>query len=245
MHSRATVVEALRLANTGASAVAIGVALGVPARTVNDWVSGRLPHCVDASPESRCGIAHDLPGLPAEYVYLLGLYLGDGCISRHPRGVYRLRITLDQRYPGIIQEALDAIQVISGKGAVRVRPDRCVEAYSYWKHWPCVVPQHGEGLKHLRAIVLADWQQELVELRPESLLRGLVQSDGCRSINTGRNGWSHPRYSFSNRSADIHAIFRTACERIGVRWTAAGPHRTYVSCKADVATLDEYIGPKR
>jgi hypothetical protein len=93
--------------------------------------------------------------------------------------------------------------------------------------------------------VLVDWQQELVDRSPEPLLRGLIHSDGCRAVNTGRGGWSHPRYSFSNRSADIHAIFRGACERLGVRYTVAHPYTTYVSRKADVATLDGFIGPKR
>ena len=38
----------------------------------------------------------------ASYVYLLGLYLGDGYISEHRRSVYRLRIVLDVKYPEII-----------------------------------------------------------------------------------------------------------------------------------------------
>jgi hypothetical protein len=45
-------------------------------------------------------------------VYLLGLYLGDGCISAHPRGVYRLRITLDLRYPGIVEECEAALRAV-------------------------------------------------------------------------------------------------------------------------------------
>jgi hypothetical protein len=64
-------------------------------------------------------------------------------------------------------------------------------------------------------------------------------------VNTGRAGWRAPRYAFSNRSADIHDIFRRTCEALGVRWTAAGADKTYVSRQADVARLDEFIGPKR
>jgi hypothetical protein len=77
------------------------------------------------------------------------------------------------------------------------------------------------------------------------LLRGLIQSDGCRFQNTDRAGWSNPRYSFVNRSADIRSTFCQACERIGVSWTASGAARIYVSRKADVALLDTFIGPKR
>jgi hypothetical protein len=78
---------------------------------------------------------------------------------------------------------------------------------------------------------------------PGLLLRGLIHSDGCRSINTGRGGWRHPRYSFKNVSADILGIFCAACDRLGLRWTTA-PYTVYVSRKADVERLDGFVGPK-
>jgi hypothetical protein len=118
----------------------------------------------------------------------------------------------------------------------------CVEVYAYWKAGPCLLPQHGPGRKHNRPIVLAPWQVALVDRHAEQLLRGLIHSDGCRFINTGTN-WRHPRYSFSNRSADIRGIFCDACARLGLRWTTC-PHTVYVSRKSDVARLDEFIGPK-
>jgi hypothetical protein len=85
--------------------------------------------------------------------------------------------------------------------------------------------------------------RELVATRPELLLRGLIHSDGCRFQNTGRN-WSHPRYSFANKSEDIKAIFCDACELMGLRWSRSGEKTIYVSRKADVAVLDRFVGPK-
>ena len=76
------------------------------------------------------------------------------------------------------------------------------------------------------------------------LLRGLIHSDGCRFINTGR-AWRCPRYTFSNVSDDIRRIFCDACDLMGLRWTASGERTIYVSRKADVALLDEFVGPKR
>lgn len=108
-----------------------------------------------------------------------------------------------------------------------------------------LVPQHGPGTKHSRSIVLAGWQQKFASLVPQLLLRGLIHSDGCRFINTGRGGWVCPRYSFSNRSEDIHRIFRDACDLLDLHWTRAGKDTTYVSRKADVAKLDRFVGPKR
>lgn len=213
--------------------------LGIPRRTVVDWLAGRLPG------EGPSRVPQVLRReLPLDYVHLLGLYLGDGCLSRHRRGVFKLRICLDTAYPGIIAEAgesMAATMPASGVGVLK-RPSNCVEVYSYSKAWPVLFPQHGPGMKHTRAIVLEDWQRDLVDRFPHLLLRGLIQSDGCRFINTWGE-WRCPRYAFSNRSEDIRRIFVDACGLVGVRCTRA-PHTVYVSRKADVARLDEFIGPK-
>jgi hypothetical protein len=112
----------------------------------------------------------------------------------------------------------------------------------YSRALPCLFSQHGPWRKHERPIVLEDWQRGLVAKHPELLLRGLIHSDGCRFVNTGRN-WRHPRYSFSNQSDHIRAIFCDACDLVGVHWTTA-PRTVYVSRVRDVARLDEFIGPK-
>jgi hypothetical protein len=192
-----------------------------------------------------CGQAeHDFQALPREYTYLLGIYLGDGCLSRHARGVYRLRIALDSAYPRIVDEVAEAMSAVMPRNLVGrvVRAYNCVDLYSYSRAWRCLFPQHGAGRKHERTISLRAWQWLMVEDNPEMLLRGLIHSDGCRFINTGRR-WRHPRYVFDNRSADIHFLFREACELLGLRWTRT-KYRTYVSRKADVARMDEFVGPK-
>lgn len=77
---------------------------------------------------------------------------------------------------------------------------------TYWKHWPCLFPQHGPGLKHQRLIVLEDWQQALVQTHPKDLVRGLIHSDGNRHINdvvrpllSGVKRYRYPRYMFTRR----------------------------------------------
>ncbi len=239
------------LAPQGLGARRIAKHLTVPVSTVRDWLAGNLPahsRRGDEAVESRCiacgpGL-HEFAVLTADYVYLLGLYLGDGCISPHRRGVYRLRIALDAKYPGIIESARGAIGAVRvGRVTTQLRAQNYVEVSSYWKCWPCFFPQHGPGKKHERRIELTDWQSVLVDQWPEELLRGLIHSDGCRFQNTGTN-WSWPRYSFKQVSDDIRTIFCEACDRLGLRWTAA-PTTIYISRKADVAILDEFIGPKR
>jgi hypothetical protein len=185
-----------------------------------------------------------------DYAYLLGMYLGDGCISAHPRGVWRLRITLDALYPGIIEECSSAMEAVTpGKAyLLRRRGERAVDVSNYWKHWPCYFPQHGPGPKHRRRIVLADWQRRIVASHVEYLLRGLIHSDGTRIIATERKGnyvRRAPRYAFSNRSEDILGIFQAACETAGVHCTRASHKQIAVYSKAAVARLDEFIGPKK
>ncbi len=250
MRSRADVDAARALAARGLSASEVAAQLRIPRSTVRDWLAGRArnsaPGGKPCAEPGQC-VGRAAPDMhPAEYAYLLGLYLGDGYISPHHRGVYRLRVYLDIKYPEIIGLADESITVVRGRPTHRRTTDKhCLELGSYWKHRPCCPPQHGPGLKHLRPNTLTDWQQAIVDRYPELLLRGLIQSDGCRFQNTGRGGWSNPRYSFFTKSTEIAAIFRATCERIGVHWTAAGPYTTYVSRKADVATLDSFIGPKR
>ena len=60
----------------------IDIALTRPTRSV--------PHVARPGTCPRCLGQHDLTSLPADYVYLLGLYLGDGCLSRHRRSAPHL-----------------------------------------------------------------------------------------------------------------------------------------------------------
>jgi hypothetical protein len=246
-HRSDLIVHALELRSRGLTPTEVARRIDIPRATVRDWFAGRVPAVALRSAEScsRCeGPVHGFGSLPAEYVYVLGLYLGDGCISPHPRGVFKLRIFLDLAHPGIIAEcerAMLAVLLPEHRTGVASKKG-CVELYSYWKSWPCLLPQHGPGKKHERPIELTDWQEALVDRHPEQLLRGLIHSDGCRFINTGTN-WINPRYSFSNRSDDIRRLFCDACDRLGLRHTTC-PHTVYVSRKADVAILDRFIGPK-
>lgn len=63
-------------------------------------------------------LAHEWGGAPRrEYAYVLGMYLGDGSISRN-RSTHRLRITLGTAYPGIVSECCEAIKTLMPFNAV-------------------------------------------------------------------------------------------------------------------------------
>ncbi len=135
---------------------------GINRRTVLDWRWGRGQATDRPSKILGCDCAHDFRFLPADaYSYLLGMYLGDGFLSDHGRGVFRLRIVSDARYPGIIDECCNAIEAVMPRQRAyrQARKDGCVEMSMYSKHWPCLFPQHGPGRKHERPIELQTWQQ--------------------------------------------------------------------------------------
>jgi hypothetical protein len=162
----------------------------------------------------------------------------------HPRGVYRLRISCTRRYPDLIRQCEIAMAGVLPNKVGRATKQGCVDVYSYSKHWPCLFPQHGPGRKHERKIELTGWQQELVDLDPRPLLRGLLHSDGCRVLNWV-NGTPYPRYHFSSASDDIRAIFGRACDALGIEWRPHNRRNLSVARRDSVALLDAFVGPKR
>lgn len=225
---------------------------GVPLGTVRNWQRGRTPGgprrartCKQRTPSPRPA---ELPRW--DYAYLLGFYLGDGCITRQSNGSWLLRIVSDAAYPRLLAEARAAMESVSGgKAWQRKRPHQnAFEIGLTWLHWPAVFPQHGPGRKHSRPIHLAEWQREIVAADPRPFLRGLIHSDGWRGTNRvfvkGKH-YEYPRYQFSNRSQDIKDLFCWACDLLGVEWRPWAKHHISVARRASVAKLDEFIGPKR
>jgi hypothetical protein len=252
LRSRAEVARVLALVQTGRNDCQIARDTGIPRSTVRQWRSGQTPDFDRVRtrlwPRGRaCAVCDGDPeNLPqAPYTYLLGLYLGDGCLSAAPRGVYKLRIACAERYPDLIRQCeLAMAQVLPNKvNRTRKTDERCWDAYSCSKHWPCLFPQHGPGRKHERKIELAVWQQELVDLDPRPLFRGLLHSDGCRVLNWV-NGTPYPRYHFSNVSADIRGIFGRACDQLGIEWRPNNPNSLSVARRGSVALLEAFVGPK-
>lgn len=189
------------------------------------------------------------------YSYLLGCYLGDGTVARPSRNGWELRLSCDQRYGDIIDEIRAAatltlpdarpttfVSPTSRAALVRISHPAIAQAF----------PQHGPGRKHLRRIVLEDWQTEVSHREPEALVRGLIHSDGCRVENrvrtnlpSGRQAEYHyTRYFFSNLSDDIRQIFIDHCKLLGIRVTQSNARNLSVSHRDSVAILEQVVGPK-
>jgi hypothetical protein len=247
----------IRMHAEGLTAVEIARRSGISVFSIRNWLGGRVPRsavrALDGTGScSACGAAtHDFTALSSEvYTYLLGMYLGDGFVTRQGTS-YSLRITLDSAYPGIVEEAVAAVEAIRGRLPLVQRGPggkRCVIVVSYWKQWPCFFPQHGPGRKHNRPIVLEPWQQAHVDAAPERFLRALIHTDGWRGFNKvhvkGKD-YEYPRYQFSNRSDDIRKLFTDTCDKLGIEWRPWGRWHVSVARRDAVARMDEFIGEKR
>lgn len=189
------------------------------------------------------------PDAEEAYSYLLGLYLGDGHISEHRRGVFRMRIFMDERYGQIIRATAEAIAAVAPGNRVGIQQlsSKAVAIYAYSKRWACLFPQHGPGPKHQRAIVLAEWQRAITTRHPRAFVRGLIHSDGCRFTNrvvVGGKRYEYVRYSFTNVSPDIHALFCEHLDLLGIDWRVMNARNISVARRAAVAKLDQFVGPK-
>jgi hypothetical protein len=250
MYDATTRRMALQLVATGRSLNSVGKETGISRSTLRAWQTRVEPVRPNDCP--RCGGTPRQPEPPAGYAYLLGLYLGDGCLSRYARGVYGLRIACADAWPGLMDECEAAMLAIRPQSSVFRAPRQgCHMVTSLWKHWPCLFPQHGPGRKHQRAIKLAPWQEEIVRAHPWPLARGLIHSDGCRITNSTtrtvageRRRYEYPRYLFTNESADIMRVMTTTLDRVGVEWRFARRNNLSIARRASVALMDEHIGPK-
>jgi hypothetical protein len=264
VYSPAEVEHALGLLDTGLNVSQASRQTGISRAAITSWSRGQTPgrpgtrsrHLRDgcfrcATLDGRPGI-DPFPGLTRfAYAYLLGLYLGDGYLATFPRRVYRLGIYLDRAYPVIVREAGAAMSLCMPLNSVTVSPQRghnTDAVLSYSQHWPCLFPQHGPGAKHLRPIRLDSWQRRIVDEHPWRFLRGLIHSDGCRSMNPSihphKTYW-YSRYSFCNHSFDIQRLFCEYCEKVGVQWRQMNRWNISVARRGSVAAMDRHIGPKR
>ncbi|MFC4908024.1 helix-turn-helix domain-containing protein [Actinomadura gamaensis] len=258
MYDTRTRERALALLDQGLTVSEASRRSGASRSAFREWHFRRCAGIAPAAPKAecpRCSIPPTEREDPTAYTYLLGLYLGDGCISRvgdRKKRVWSLRIICADAWPGLIAECTAAMRAVRPANKVRIVPKQgCVEINCYSKHWACLFPQLGEGKKHSRRIELADWQQRLVHDHAPAFIRGLLHSDGTRFLNhvrrpspSGDRWYEYPRYNFTNVSDDIRDLFTRALDHLGIAWRQMNKVTISVARAEAVARLDEFVGPK-
>jgi hypothetical protein len=255
MHSTTVRRQALELIHSGTSLRSVSMSTGITRSTLREWRDDPKKAQAARADCPRCGDDPALPEPRADYAYLLGLYLGDGCISvggNRAKGVWRLRIICADAWPGLVEECVRAMQAIRSTSRVTLQQKQgCQEVSSYSRHWPCLFPQHGQSRKHLRRIELQEWQQTIAAEFPGEFVRGLFHSDGYRGMNRvrrvladGEHWYEYPRYLFVNMSQDILQLCGQALDKLDVEWRFSKPTTISVAKKEAVARLDAFVGPK-
>jgi hypothetical protein len=238
----------MRLLSSGLTVREVHRQLGVGQTTLRNWLS--RPERV--APSRDCPRCHGRRLDGRAYAYLLGLYLGDGHLAHGRKDVFRLDIACCDDWPGLTEAAARAVGAVMPANAVgRRKRQGCTMVCTTSKHLPCLFPQHGPGMKHMRKIALEPWQEEIVAEFTEEFIRGLIHSDGCRSMNRvrrplkgGDRWYEYVRYTFVNESADIRELYAQALDHLGIAWKQSNRKTISVARREAVARLDEFVGPK-
>ena len=254
MHPKKRVDEARTLYATGLTAADVARRMGLPWGTVAHWCRGdrRRSTGVEHSERAACPRCTGAPLDDERYAYLLGQYLGDGHITTSRKNVHCVSIFCADAYPGVRAEVEVALSAVLPASKVSsVQRIGCAEIKSYSTHWTCLFPQHGPGRKHMRSIVLEEWQQHIVDAHPGPFVRGLIHSDGCRITNWTQRRvagelkrYEYPRYFFTNKSLDILALCCAALDRLGVAHRQPRWDQVSVARREAVVALDVWVGPK-
>lgn len=258
MHNSDIRARTIAMCRTGVPNAEIARSLSLPYGTVGTWKFRDREKHPELYPKTRaespyCPRCHGAVLDDEAYSYLLGLHLGDGCVTKAPQHrVYALTIACCDAWPGLIEAAAHALQTVIPPGSVvRVPRTGMTEIKMYSAHWVCLFPQHGPGMKHTRKIELADWQNDIVQARPWEFIRGLIHSDGCRITNWTerpvageRKRYEYIRYFFTNTSADIRDLYCRTLDMVGVAWRHSNSRNISVARRASVALMELHVGPK-
>ena len=102
VHSDEDFQFAKRMIAWGLNDCQVSRLVGINRVTIRDWRTGKVSAGDGIAHRNACPRCGHGKLITPSYAYLLGLYLGDGCIASCPRNVFKLRISLDNRYPRII-----------------------------------------------------------------------------------------------------------------------------------------------
>ncbi len=223
---------------------AIARLTGIPRGTVRDWRREPPESLVRADPSSPCGTLHDFDALPeAAYTYLLGMYLGDGWISRSvERGGCEYPATRNTR-----PSSTDVAKQRHGHSEAD-RVDGEAEGQLLGHQF--VFESLALSVASTRTRSQAPQTHRVGSLaaghrRPRD--RGIRPgADSQRRVPSRRErSRGHSvRYHFSNRSEDIIGLFTAALDLLGITWTRSDDHTVSIYRKEATAMLDEFVRPK-
>ena len=149
------------------------------------------------------------------YAFILGVYLGDGCISKtHKPNVLRLRIALDVKYKKLNEEVISELKILFPNNKISYNvvgeTNGCIISL-YSTNLLTLFPQHDTGKKHERPIILEDWQREIIDEYNVEFLKGLIYTDGS-FYYSGKYEYCN----FTNKSMDIMNLCSESMKKLNI-----------------------------
>lgn len=245
----------MEMLSTGIKISEIALATGINRSTISNWKQRNGRNLIKT-------VSHDGEGADRylktfigdmnesrrlDYSYLLGLYLGDGCIYKLPK-TYKLTITLDKKYGALNDYTISAFSRFFEKPAYvfdRSLHGRgnAIDIITHSCTLPVIFPQHGIGRKHDRSIELSEWQLSLID--SASIVKGLIMSDGSIYVES-RNAYTN--LNFTNKSEDIIRILEKFLTELGIEFNTHlkknGKFMTTICRQDAVKRLISLIGTK-
>ena len=174
------------------------------------------------------------------YSYLLGVYLGDGCISRAPR-TFRLEIYMNAKDTRVIRQTADAMRELLPRNRVgfRCRPSVVVVKLVF-ESVATTVSTAWAGPQALAAD-----RPRVVAARDRGAASGRFRAGlpRLRRVSPPANrSWSQlsrvlvPQPLRGHRDA-----VATACDLAGLRWRRSNRETITIARRHDVARLDELM----
>jgi len=132
--------------------------------------------------------------------YVIGVSIGDGNLSCSNNRAVRLRITCDNKYPGIRENIIKSLKRMlpNNKVSEYVRKSNCVDVYCYSNLLESVLGWKAKGgSKYIQKISVPSWI-----LNNDSYikycLRGLIETDG--------SVYSDRKYTYVNFTTIIETL---------------------------------------
>lgn len=243
--------EAIRLFSFGYKIVEVSKLTGINRSTLSNWIvrNGRIKKQIDTDiPLNYLMSFKDgfTEQDKKDYSYLLGLYLGDGCIYKLKR-TEKITITLDKKYEKLNEYTINIFSRFFNKDSYifdRSLHNRgnAIDVIHHSSHLSLIFPQHGIGKKHNRDVSLKSWQESIID--DISLVKGLIMSDGTYYLDNQTN---IKKYSFSNKSKDIIDLMKGLLIKLNIDfklYNKVSKYELVIHSKNQAEKLHNIIGDK-
>ncbi len=261
-HTNDKYVEVMKLRSVGMKISEIVKTTGLTRSCINNWINRGSPknehmsNISDNIQRNPIDVLIEMSSIINEvelysaYSFVLGMYLGDGCIQEINNST-QLTFSLDKKYERLNEYVMNVSNQVFGKNpSIYDRSvnrgqksiSNCINVKYCRKNLNLLFPQHGKGKKHTRTIELLEWQRLIIN--DMSLCQGLFFSDGSYYLDNVNNKWM---YSFTNKSNGIINILSQALERLNIRYNIRDRKSSIVltvKYQDDVRRLHEMIGDK-